>query len=112
MLDWERIEELRDEVGAAAFPEVVELFLQEADGALAALTGEGTAAQMEAALHGLKGAALNLGFVQFAGLCAEGERAARDGGAARIDLAQLRGVYGAARAAFLDRITAAGFLAA
>jgi hypothetical protein len=29
MIDWDRVQELRDEIGAEAFGEVVELFLEE-----------------------------------------------------------------------------------
>ena len=37
MIDWARVSELRDEVGAEDFDEVVELFLEEVDEAIAAL---------------------------------------------------------------------------
>ena len=34
MIDWTRVSELRDEVGAEDFDEVVELFLEEVDEAI------------------------------------------------------------------------------
>ena len=37
MIDWARVSELRDEVGAEDFDEVVELFLEEVEEAIAAL---------------------------------------------------------------------------
>ena len=37
MIDWARVSELRHEVGAEDFDEVVELFLEEVDEAIAAL---------------------------------------------------------------------------
>ena len=36
MIDWARVSELRDEVGEGDFDEVVELFLEEVDEAIAA----------------------------------------------------------------------------
>ena len=79
MVDWERVRALRDEIGAEDFDEVVALFLEEADPAIAALSGEGRAGPD--ALHFLKGAALNLGFAALADHCAAAERQARSEGA-------------------------------
>ncbi|WP_138466296.1 Hpt domain-containing protein [Poseidonocella sp. HB161398] len=107
MLDWARIEELRDEVGAEDFAEVVELFLEEAGETLGRL-GPATAGVAE--LHFLKGAALNLGFAEFAQLCREAELAARQG--SPPDLAALEDSFARTRALFLGRLAAAGYLAA
>lgn len=108
MLNWARVEELREEVGPDAFGEVVELFLEEVTEALTRL--DPGAASLEADLHFLKGAALNLGFDGFAGLCRGGETAVRDG--RPVDIASLRASYDQSLAAFLDRGRDAGFLAA
>ncbi len=79
MIEWERVNELRNEIGEDSFDEVVAMFLEEADEVIARTTAQITAADLEANLHFLKGAALNLGFEEFAALCQEGERRAAAG---------------------------------
>ena len=109
MIDWERVKELRGEIGADDFAEVVEMFLEEADEAVTRLTPALTAKAMEADLHFLKGAALNLGFVALSGLCQDGERKAA-GGSTDIDLTAVVRVYTESKAAFqtgLDQALAA-----
>ncbi len=95
MIDWSRVDELRDEIGAEDFTEVVTLFLEETDEAIAALPG-GT--RLPEALHFLKGSATTLGFRRFAGLCQAGERATE------VDLDALLHCYRASRAEFLARL--------
>lgn len=99
MIDWARVQELRDEIGAESFDEVVELFLAESDEAVQRLSSNAGAAGLESALHFLKGAALNLGFSSLATLCQAGERCAALG-AKDIDLEKIRATYRASRAAF------------
>lgn len=99
MIDWERVKELRDEIGAEDFAEVVEMFLQEADEAITRLLPTLTAKAMEADLHFLKGAALNLGFAALSGLCQDGERRAASG-STEVDLQSVAQVYIASKAAF------------
>ena len=109
MIDWERVKELRGEIGADDFAEVVEMFLEEADEAVTRLTPALTAKAMEADLHFLKGAALNLGFVALSGLCQDGERRSA-GGSTDIDLKAVVQVYTDSKAAFqtgLDQVLAA-----
>ena len=109
MIDWERVKELRGEIGADDFAEVVEMFLQEADEAVTRLSPALTAKAMEADLHFLKGAALNLGFVALSGLCQDGERRAA-GGSTKVDLDSVAQVYRASKTAFqtgLERALAA-----
>ncbi len=108
MLDWARVEELRDEIGAEDFAEVVELFLEEVGGTLDRL--EAGSPSLEADLHFLKGAALNLGFADVARRASEGEALARRGGTP--DLAGLGQAYAASRDAFMARMAEAGYLAA
>lgn len=109
MIDWERVRELRSEIGTDDFAEVVEMFLEEADDAVKRLTPALTAKAMEADLHFLKGAALNLGFVALSGLCQDGERRAGAGSTA-VDLQAVAEIYSESKAAFqigLDRALAA-----
>ncbi len=91
MIDWTRVTELSDEVGAEDFEEVVELFLEEVEAAIHDLKA-GTP-DLEAKLHFLKGSALNLGFDMFAELCQAGELAAGAGAAATVDVEQIKLVY-------------------
>ena len=109
MIDWERVKELRGEIGADDFAEVVEMFLEEADEAVTRLSPAQTAKAVEADLHFLKGAALNLGFVALSGLCQDGERRAA-AGSTEIDLTAVVQVYAESKLAFqtgLDQALAA-----
>ena len=79
MIDWGRVRDLRSEIGAEDFAEVVAMFLDEADEVIARLTAERGAKALESDLHFLKGAALNLGFDALAAICQDGERRAAAG---------------------------------
>ncbi|CUH79607.1 Hpt domain-containing protein [Tropicibacter naphthalenivorans] len=101
MIDWSRVEELVDEIGAEDFGEVVELFLSEVEGAIAAFeAAEGNPVVAEEQLHFLKGAALNLGFETLAQLCLKGEKAAAAGRADVVSPAEVREVYETSRDQF------------
>lgn len=78
MIDWARVAELRDEIGAEDFDEVLALFLSEVESAVGGLETLSGAA-VEEQMHFLKGASLNLGFTELAGLCAHGEAEAAAG---------------------------------
>lgn len=101
MIDWVRVSDLRSEIGAESFVEVTELFLEEADEAVARMTGKPDPSTVEAALHFLKGSALNLGFNDLAGLCQEGERCAAAGAAASVDLGRVVQCYQDSKTQFL-----------
>ncbi len=99
MIDWERVKELRAEIGADDFSEVAVMFLEEADDAVSRLSPNMSAKALEADLHFLKGAALNLGFDALSGLCQEGERRAAAGDTG-VDLDAVRSTYFASKSAF------------
>lgn len=101
MIDWARLAELRAEIGDADLSEVVGLFLEEADEVIGRLQGDMPDAQLEAELHFLKGAALNLGLRDLARLCQEGERQADQHSAASVDLGRIISVYQVSKTAFL-----------
>ena len=101
MIDWTHISELKADMGDA-FDEVVALFLEEAGGAVDRLDPAASAGNMGGDLHFLKGAALNLGFTDFAALCAAGERAANEGHPERVDIAAVVACYHASVAQFTD----------
>ena len=100
MIDWTRVAQLRDEIGAEDFDEVAELFLMEVEDTLARLDGASdNPAQMQEYLHFLKGSALNLGFKMVSDLCSQGETDASNRDMS-IDVDQLKSLYSDSRALF------------
>ena len=99
MIDWDRVRELRSEIGPEDFDEVVSLFLEEAGEAIARLSVGNGAKALAADLHFLKGAALNLGYASLSGLCQDGERRAGLGDLS-VDLDAVRLAYSTCRAEF------------
>jgi HPt (histidine-containing phosphotransfer) domain-containing protein len=99
MIDWGRVKDLRSEIGAEDFSDVVALFLEEADEVIARISASAGAKGLESDLHFLKGAALNLGFDALATVCQDGERRAAAGDVA-IDLDRVRQVYTESKAKF------------
>ncbi|MGA1233150.1 MAG: Hpt domain-containing protein [Rhodobacteraceae bacterium] len=74
MLDLDQLETLQAEIGADGFAEVADLLVCEIADGITALGTQPTGADLSAQFHYLKGSALNLGFRDFAGLCAQGEQ--------------------------------------
>lgn len=99
MINWDRVRELRSEIGPDDFEEVVCLFLEEADEVIARLSATCGGKALSADLHFLKGAALNLGFETLAELCQDGERRA-GAGDLTVDLDAVRAAYANCRAEF------------
>ena len=100
MIDWERVADLRSEIGRDGFDEVIALFLEETDEVIARLGARPEPARIERDLHFLKGSALNLGFSALAALCQDGERRAAAGEAALVDIGAVVRTYQASKAAF------------
>jgi HPt (histidine-containing phosphotransfer) domain-containing protein len=105
MIDWKRVEELKEEVGADGFVEVADMFLDEADGAVRALVAGLPAEEVEGQLHFLKGSALNLGLSDLAAICQEGERKAAAGQGAAVDTAQVAAIWHASRLGLLGSLS-------
>jgi histidine phosphotransfer protein HptB len=101
MIDWKRVEELRNEIGADDFLEVTGMFMEEADQTIVALSGDLLPREVEGQLHFLKGSALNLGLVELAAICQEGERQGAADHRATVDLTRVVAVYHASKVAFL-----------
>lgn len=101
MIDWNRLSDLRDEIGTNNLQEVIELFLEEADTEIAGLQRDTTLDALQARLHALKGLALNLGFAQFSETCQAAETAAADGTTEQVDIAGIIASYDASKAVFL-----------
>lgn len=100
MIDWQRVNELREEVGAEDFDEVVELFLEEVQSVIAELRADNREG-LEQNLHFLKGSALNLGFEKFATLCLKGERDSAAGAAKTVDLNEILAAFDQSKTDFL-----------
>ncbi|RDW14365.1 Hpt domain-containing protein [Paracoccus thiocyanatus] len=106
MLDWDRIDELRGEVGDDEFQLILELFLDEVEGVLMRLS-PGDPLRLETDLHFLKGCAWNLGFADFGRRCDQGERMAAQGRAPMVDLDALLASYSASKRALMRQLGSA-----
>ena len=106
MIDWERIRDLRSEIGIEDFLEVAAMFLEEADEAVARLVIPRGAKALVDDLHFLKGAALNLGFSRLSTLCQDGERRAASGDIS-VDVGAVREIYLASKQQFLTEVPTA-----
>jgi len=106
MIDWNRVRNLRDEIGTDAFEEVVELFLEEVEIEIEKLRAPDGVVDIGAQLHFLKGSALNLGFADFSDLCHRGEGAAGAGRGAEVNLAEILDCFDRSKVAFLAGLTA------
>ncbi|WP_311201454.1 Hpt domain-containing protein [Sulfitobacter sp. M368] len=107
MLDWDRISNLRNEVGPDDFGEVVDLFLEEADSVTLTLTAQAGDRNLEEALHFLKGSALTLGFCDLSDLCQISETLASKGRAHEIDLGPILVSYETSKSRFLAELPSA-----
>lgn len=103
MIDWQRVAELRDEIGEEDFGEVVEIFLEEVSSTMEDLKKAPQDMNLQDIMHFLKGSALNLGFTAMGDLCREGETKAGAGLSDQIDRAAVLACYVASRDSFLDR---------
>ncbi len=100
MICWNRVNELRDEVGNDDFLEVVEIFLEEVDEVMERLRQDPDPSTYEAELHFLKGSALSLGFSALADLCSQGEKQSQGPDRDSIDLGAVIQTFGASRREF------------
>ncbi len=101
MIDWERVNELRGEVGSDDFLEVVDLFLEEVEEVVERLRASPDVSKLESELHFLKGSALNLGFRALGDLCGQGEKLARENQIEKFDLAALLRTFDQSMAEFM-----------
>jgi len=103
MIDWDRIDELRGEIGADDFAEVAEIFLDELQEVIERLVTGPSATSLEEPLHFIKGCALNVGFAQLAAIASDGERLAASGSSDAVDLAEPNTCFTASQREFLER---------
>lgn len=104
MINWTRVAELRDEIGAEDFGDVVDLFLEEVDEEIVGLSEPNSGTGLESRLHFLKGSALNLGFEAFSDLCRDGEQQAAGGEGGSVDLALICDTYARSKTQFLSEL--------
>lgn len=102
MIDWSRVNELKEEIGEEDFDEVVEMFLSEVDEVIDRLKENPDPSRLEADLHFLKSSSLNLGFEALGKLCGDGERLSASGQTAQVDLAPVFSCFEESRAALFQ----------
>lgn len=85
MIDWTQVDEMKLEMGSG-FSEVVTMFLDEVGEVVSRLEAGPKPESLASDLHFLKGAALNLGFSDFAELCETGEKRALEHRFDQIDI--------------------------
>lgn len=100
MVDWNRVESLRDEIGEEDFLAILSVFLEKTDSVMATINTKMPAAEMVRTLHFLKGSAVNIGLASFAKACQQAEREVVRSGAAS-SLEALRKIYYDTRAELL-----------
>lgn len=105
MIEWERVAELREEVGEHDFAEVVELFLTEVEDVLNRLRDAPERSTMERDLHFVRGSAMTLGFNGVSELCRTGEKLAAESRFEAIDLTALRASFERSRSEFVMRLS-------
>lgn len=104
MISWDRVSELREEIGEADFAEVADMFLEEVDEVIERLKASPEPSTLEGELHSLKGSALNLGFSTLSKLCQDGESQAAAGNYTAISLPDIFEAYEGSKHAFRDKV--------
>ncbi|MDD9718064.1 Hpt domain-containing protein [Dinoroseobacter sp. PD6] len=102
MIDWARVRELQDEIGAEDFGEIVEVFMEEVEAAIGALPDADKGSELEELMHLIKGCAWNLGFRELGKLCAAGEAAAEAGNGGSVDIDAVMQAFEAAQKVFTE----------
>jgi histidine phosphotransfer protein HptB len=101
MIDWDRISELRHEIGDDDFSEVAALFLSEMQCAMERLETNQNSETLESDLHFIKGSALNLGFSHLSQLCSDAEKLAATMDFATIELVAISNAYADSKSEFM-----------
>ncbi|MCI2394692.1 Hpt domain-containing protein [Aliiroseovarius sediminis] len=101
MINWDRVNDLKAEIGDDDFAEVAELFLEEVEEVIYRLKSAPKPALFEQDMHFLKSSSLNLGFDALSKLCGEGEREAAAGNYDAVPLAPVFKTYDESKTAFL-----------
>lgn len=92
MIDWDRVTELRDEIGADDLATVIGMFLDEVSEKLQEVQGGSSTASLSEDMHFLKSSALNIGFAELAQLCSAAEVKA-EAGDLDIDIGEIAACF-------------------
>lgn len=93
MISWNRINELKEDIGEEDFAEIAAIFLEEVTEVIDRLKVNPVPEKLEEDLHFLKGSALNLGFEALSKLCHDGEQYAANKEYSSIALAPVFETY-------------------
>ncbi|SMR82554.1 HPt (histidine-containing phosphotransfer) domain-containing protein [Aliiroseovarius halocynthiae] len=104
MIDWGRVNELKNEIGEDDFGEIAEIFLEEVDEVIARLKSNPDPSQFEHDMHLLKGSASNLGFQSLSEICDQNERTAASGQGSQIQLDPVFTIYDQSKVEFLAKL--------
>lgn len=104
MINWNRVNELRDDFGEDVFTEIVTVFLEETDGVINRLKSVGIDPELGKTMHFLKGSALNLGFTQMASLSQLAETAATQNQASLGMIANVINSYESSKSHFRNSL--------
>lgn len=96
MVNWDRISELREEVGEDDLEEVVSLFFEEVEEVLATLD-IAAPTELPGHLHFLKGSALNIGFAAVSNRCQAEEARLKENPEAACDIKGIQADYSASK---------------
>jgi len=100
MIDWARVEELKTDMGADDFDEVIDLFLSEIETTLDGM-GQSGSDTLAKDIHFLKGSAANVGFEQLCAMCRKSELAPND-----VDISDIARCYFESKTIFLSELEA------
>lgn len=104
MIDWQRVAELRDEIGTEDFDEVVDIFLEEVEETLERMHTTKSSDTTSEDMHFLKGSALNMGFQALSAVCEKGEALSEQHLAHTVDLTMIEECYQASKRMFLAEL--------
>lgn len=103
MINWDRVAELRDDIGPDDVGEVVSIFVEEVEEVVDRLRlGRGD--DLANDMHFLKGSALNLGLENLGRECARAEKMAQVGQGGDVVLSEIISVYEASKSELLARL--------
>lgn len=103
MIDWDRVREIRKEVGDAEFRPILELFLDEIETITFRLAGNDSG-RMETDFHFLRGCACNLGFRALAAVCEEFEGLVIAGRLGEVRIEHVLDIYAQSKQAFMREV--------
>lgn len=100
MIDWGRVAAVRHEVGEVEFLPIIELFLDEIEGAIMAIA-VGDAASLRRSLQFMKGCALNIGLTALCQTCDAWETMVIEGRGSALQIDSLMESYALSKQALM-----------